>query len=75
MSKLRRASIILGILLWSGVLIDRSYNLGRDLEFNRLLWRTVTRTSPNEIVPPSEYRNVYESMKRPCILKTIGDTQ
>lgn len=73
MKIMKRTSLVLGLLLWSAILIDRFYELGRNTEFNRLLWQNIEHSGEIKPVPKNERKDLYLQLKHNFAFKTQGD--
>ncbi len=69
MKIIKRASLVLLLAIFAhGV-----FTLGRQTEYNRLLWRAITRDELPSLVPKEEQKDLYKDMRLSFALPTKGD--
>lgn len=77
MKKIKLTSLLVAFLAYSALLVDTAFNLGRDTEYNRLLWGTINTTfgssEPRPRLTVQERREMYLTMRRDRAFKEVGD--
>ena len=74
MKILKRSSLVLLFLVYSGVVMVVSMSFGINTEHNAQLWKALTRPDPLPTVKTLEdQKRLYYSMKKPFALTNQGD--
>jgi hypothetical protein len=79
----KKASLILGVLLFFGVSVRTAYTLGRNTEFNKRLWILLNvednplgvdfENLPKDLTKKDVIENSYNNMKKNFALNTQGE--
>jgi len=66
---IKRASLVLLLAIFAhGV-----FTLGRQTEYNRMLWKTIVNSHEIKPVPKDEQKDLYKDMRLSFALPTKGD--
>lgn len=73
MKFLKRTSLVLLVAAFLSIAAHGFYTLGRQTEYNRMLWKVITQSDTIQAVPKEEQKDLYNEMKFHFALTTRGD--